>query len=241
MKRLLYCVLDPEKFQENEPIIGVGAQPIIFLNGSNLCAAVSDFENSQTSFDVSSMITYHNVIETLFKQVAIIPFRFKTLLNSEEELFKMLEEHESHYTKLLSRLDGVVEIGIRFVHAKPVKENVTLNNDSSKQYYNCSNPGTSYLASRRSFYSSASWIEQQKKEFSELCVNRFNGLFVDMKSEAARLPEIQNRKDLMLVSIYFLVKKDMVQKFRANFQEFRTLAPGKTLLSGPWPPYNFVA
>ena len=240
MKQLVYCVMDPKKFQEDESIVGVGSQRIIFLNGSDLCAAVSNFDNSETSFDVTSMITYHNVIETLFERLAIIPFRFRTLLNNKEEVLAMLETKNHDYKQLLLKLDGVIEIGIRLVSAKPAKDNTPQKNCLFKRPFKDSNPGTSYLANRKAFYSTASWIEDQKKEFSELCVNQFKGLFVDLKSEAARLPEIRNRRDLMMISIYFLVKKDLLQRFRYKFQELRSVTPGKMLLSGPWPPYNFV-
>jgi hypothetical protein len=240
MKRLLYCILNSTNIPEDGPLIGVGDQRIVFLSGSGLFAAVSRFDGLETPFDVNSMITYHRVIETLFSQTAIIPFRFKTFLNSEEEILTMLKDKDAHYKKLLSTLDGVVELGIRLVIAKPVRDNNPLNNFVFTPPANSLNPGISYLKSRKAFYSTESWIQDQAKEFSDLCVSQFEGLFIKLKSEATSLPEIQNRKNLSLISIYFLVKKDLIQEFTVKFREIRSLVTGRMLLSGPWPPYNFV-
>jgi hypothetical protein len=240
MKRLLYCILNSTNILEDGPLIGVGDQRIVFLNGSGLFAAVSRFDGLETPFDVNSMITYHKVIETLFRQTAIIPFRFKTFLNSEEEILTMLKDKDAHYKKLLSTLDGVVELGIRLVIAKPVHDNNPLHTCVFTPPADSLNPGMLYLKSRKAFYSTASWIQDQTKEFSDLCVSRFEGLFIKLKSEATSLPEIQNRKNLSLISIYFLVKKDLIQEFTIKFREIRSLVTGRMLLSGPWPPYNFV-
>ncbi len=240
MKWLLYCVLNSTNIVEEAPLVGVGEQRIVFLSCSGLFAAVSRFDGLETPFDVNSMITYHRVIETLFNRTAIIPFRFKTLLNSEEEVLTMLKDKDAHYQKLLSTLDGVVELGIRLVKAKPVQDNNPLNSRVFTPPPNSLNPGISYLKSRKAFYSTAFWIQDQTKEFSDLCVSQFEGLFIKLKSEATALPEIQNRKNLTLISIYFLVKKDLIQEFTLKFREIRALVTGRMLLSGPWPPYNFV-
>ena len=240
MKWLLYCVSNSGDFRQDQPIVGVNDEPVVFLNGLGLLAVVSRFDDSQASFDVNSMITYHKVVESLFERTTIIPFRYKTLLNSREEILGTFREKNAHFKKLLDSLDGAIEIGIRLVKPKPVVDNKSLYDCLNKGSSNGSNPGKTYLESRKAFYSTASWIQDQKKEFCQFCMKQFDGLFVDLKSEAARLPEIQNRKDLALISVYFLVRKNHSQEFRKKFQELKDLDLGKVLLSGPWPPYNFV-
>ena len=42
-----------------------------------------------------------------------------------------------------------------------------------------------------------------------------------------------------MISLNFLIKKDDVAKFQQSFQKTGN-ADVKYLLSGPWPPYNFV-
>ncbi|MGC8658856.1 MAG: GvpL/GvpF family gas vesicle protein [Desulfomonilaceae bacterium] len=239
MTWLLYCVSNSGEFDGAQAVAGVGAQPVLFVDGFGLSAAVSIFDDSRASFDVNSMITYHKVVESLFERATIIPFRYKTLLKNQEEIQNTFRDKHSHFKKLLSTLDGTIELGIRLVKAKPVVDNKRSDNSLTKMFTG-RNPGKAYLESRKAFYSTASWIEDQKKEFCQFCSKQFDGLFVQLKSEAALLPEVQNRKDLALISVYFLVRKNLSNEFRKKFQELKDLNLGKTLLSGPWPPYNFV-
>jgi hypothetical protein len=240
MRRLIYCVLSSTNSERKETIVGINSQPVRFLKFSSLSAAVSSFDDSQKSFDINSMITYHRVIESLFREGAIIPFRFKTLLDSEEEVESLLKEKEDSYKDLLSTLDGVAEMGIRLVKEKPVRSDGSHNNHKSEIPQDVPNPGTSFLKSRRAFYSVAAWSKDQQNEFGDLCARQFQGLFVNFKSEVSPLPEVQNRKGLTMISLYFLVRKDLVHKFRSRFQELKPIISDKIMLSGPWPPYNFV-
>ena len=240
MRQLIYGVLSSINVERKETIVGINAEPIKFLNFSRLSAAVSSFDASQKSFDINSMITYHKVIESLFKEGAIIPFRFKTLLDSEEEVLSALKDKEDHYKDLLSTLDGVAEMGIRLVKEKPVCSDFSQDVQKSVSMADVENPGTSFLKSRRALYSVATWSNDQKDEFCDLCARQFEGLFVNFKSEVSPLPEVQNRKGLTMISVYFLVRKDLVQKFRSRFQELKLIINDKMMLSGPWPPYNFV-
>ena len=240
MRQLLYCVLNSNNMEGDLHIVGVGDKPIELLCDSGLCAVISCVEGMDMPFNVNSMITYHQVIENFFERRAIIPFRFKTLFNDEKEVVAMLEQNKDNYTKLLSKLDGMVEMGIRLVKAKPLNVDSPQLDTEFSGTSDVSNPGMSYLKKRWALYSSESWIQDQKKEFSEKCSKELDGLFANFKSEASRLPEVQNNKNLILISLYFLVKKDLIQEFRVKFRTLKCLITGKMLLTGPWPPYNFV-
>jgi hypothetical protein len=240
MRQLLYCVLNSNNMERDLPIVGVGDKPIEFLCESGLCAAISAVQGPEIPFDIDSMITYHQVIENFFERRAIIPFRFKTFLNDPKDVVAMLEQNSDKYTKLLSKLDGMVEMGIRLVRSKPLNVDSSQLDNEFSGGSDGSNPGMSYLKKRWALYSSESWIQDQKNEFSEKCSKEFDGLFANFKSEASRLPEVQNNKNLILISLYFLVKKDLIQEFRVKFRSLNFLITGKMLLTGPWPPYNFV-
>jgi hypothetical protein len=43
-----------------------------------------------------------------------------------------------------------------------------------------------------------------------------------------------------LLSLYFLVPGSAVESFRQAFRHLSATEPARLLLSGPWPPYNFV-
>ena len=49
------------------------------------------------------------------------------------------------------------------------------------------------------------------------------------------------RADQGFSSLYFLVKRGAVESFRQAFRRIERAESARLLLSGPWPPYNFVA
>jgi hypothetical protein len=74
----------------------------------------------------------------------------------------------------------------------------------------------------------------------ERCREVFDGLFVKCKSE---YPSFRNYRSVTrdsILSIYFLIPRSLVETFCRVFKQFRLEEPAKLLLSGPWPPYNFV-
>ena len=68
----------------------------------------------------------------------------------------------------------------------------------------------------------------------ERCREAFAGLFVKCRAEcpSSRTPD---------VALYFLVKRGAVEPVRLAFRRLERGEPARLLLSGPWPPYNFVA
>ena len=119
----------------------------------------------------------------------------------------MLEQNNDNYTKLLSTLDGMVEMGIRLVKAKLLNVDSPQIDTEFSEASGVSNPGMSYLKKRWALYSSESWIQDQKKEFSEKCSKEFDGLFENFKSEASRLPEVQNKEPDLDLAIFSCQKR----------------------------------
>ena len=46
--------------------------------------------------------------------------------------------------------------------------------------------------------------------------------------------------DGRLLSLFFLVRRENVERFREAFGQLQQETSAKMLLTGPWPPYNFV-
>src|SRR5437868_1632434 len=55
-------------------------------------------------------LAFHQVLESIFKQVALVLFRFPTLLNSGTELEEHLKAHATQYKEELQRFKHLVEM-----------------------------------------------------------------------------------------------------------------------------------
>jgi hypothetical protein len=100
---------------------------------------------------------------------------------------------------------------------------------------NASRPGTGYLLARQRRYA----VQDDCKDvFARLTLriqNALTGLFV--KSVAEQHATRQGG----LWSLYFLVRRNDSDRFRTAFAGLQGSLGEKLLLTGPWPPYNFVS
>jgi len=96
-----------------------------------------------------------------------------------------------------------------------------------------SRPGLAYLLARKAHYTQEDRWTQEYRQAADRCLAQFSGLFTKARTEgpSPRLP---------LLSLYFLVPHRAVASFRQAFRHLAAAEPARLLLSGPWPPYNFV-
>ncbi len=90
-----------------------------------------------------------------------------------------------------------------------------------------------YLTARKAHYAHQDHWTTEYRQAADRCQAQFAGLSVKCKTEApsARLP---------LLSLYFLLPRPAVESFRQAFRQLTETESARLLLSGPWPPYNFV-
>jgi hypothetical protein len=102
------------------------------------------------------------------------------------------------------------------------------------------NPGGAYLAARKAHYAQQEKFNKQAKEVIEQYCAAFSGLFVKCETEFPSVFNPQSAIRNPVLSLYFLVQREHVERFQQVFREIKVQESPKLLLSGPWPPYNFV-
>src|SRR5215471_16149085 len=98
---LPYCITD-SAFMGHLPQSGVRQGKIESLNEGRLCCFYSQIEQL-TGISKEDALAVYGVVNHIFKQTAVIPVRFPTLL-PHEELRAFLRKHEAPYTAALARL-----------------------------------------------------------------------------------------------------------------------------------------
>jgi hypothetical protein len=76
-----------------------------------LCTEIND--NSMTEATRESMSRYTTVLCEVIKSTSIIPLRFGTMFNKEEEIFRVLRREKKSYLKLLKHLDNKIEVELK--------------------------------------------------------------------------------------------------------------------------------
>jgi hypothetical protein len=261
MKYLLYCIfrnpgdtvsgstMKPDGCRP-EPVAGVGGRPVFLISCKGLGAVVSEtplFCGNETrsllSPDISRILEYEKVVESFHNDSTVIPMRYGSLFENESRIVQHLEERREQYEAMLRELDNCVEMGIRVLI--PSLEGGNGEKESPVTRFaildsNTPDSGLRYLKNRMACYARQEQLAEKNRSVIEQCRTAFSGLYVQCRSEDTSAALYQRMLCKPLVSMYFLVPRTQLEPFRSAFRQLCSTRSAKLLLSGPWPPYNFV-
>jgi hypothetical protein len=120
MAVLPYCVI-LAAVKTTKPSVGVNSERVEFLKVETLRIFYSDFDDSALAPEVfrQSALEFHRVIASIFRQTAVVPFRFPNLLKSREELEVHLRTNLERYKSFLEKTRNSVQIEIALSSIKP--------------------------------------------------------------------------------------------------------------------------
>jgi hypothetical protein len=194
--------------------------------------------------DIPRVRAYERVVLSYHRRGAVVPMRYGCVVEQESQAIQLLEEHGPYYEALLQELDGCVEMGLRvLLPPKPWAAVIPGGPAGGREVAGPCPPapaatpdrlGLTYLTARKAHYASQDHWTTEYRQAAQRCRDQFTGLYVKCVTEAPspRLP---------LLSLFFLVPRPAVESFRLAFRQLTKSEPARLLLSGPWPPYNFVA
>lgn len=243
MRLLLYCVFDDPGRMKPEDLPGVSGQEVFLVSKDRLSAAVSCIDRTDAIPNVSTIMAYERVVESFHRDFSVIPMRYGCLFEGESQVIRFLGERSEKLSSLLGEIRGSVEMGIRVIF-----ENVEpglMNTDASDSrapspFSHCPDSGRDYLAARKAHYSQEEHSIKEYEGVIKICRDAFYGLYTKVKTEVPLLRLTRFPFRISLPSIYFLVPRGLLEDFRRVFHRLDLDGSAKLLLSGPWPPYNFV-
>lgn len=240
MSYLVYCIVSGRRRPALPSLTGVRHQTIWLLECDGLCAAVSDsgadieaeiaetkIANPITALRLQHLVAYAKAVEAFNRVETVVPMRYGCRFKSVTEVRAWLRERAGQFHALLARLDGCVEMGVRalLVGATGLRDDGLIWAPVA-----ASSKGAAYLAARRSQLAITERAERTAQTIREALSNRFRESIAEARGTGA----------IPMASLYFLVERGALGGFRAAFG--RIGATDATLmLTGPWPPYNFVA
>lgn len=224
MAWLVYCIMKDAAFGAG-PITGVNGKEVSFVAAHGLCAAVSEMSSPEGAPPVSELLAYGKVVEDLHRLQAVVPMRFGCVLEGVPDVRRLLNERKRQYESLLEELKGRVEMGIRVLlpepEEKPRREERPRN-------------GRGYLALRKAHYRGMEETSRDHEMLLSRHIDAFSGLYDRCRTAA------EAKGGSVVLSLYFLVPEGKVDRFTESFRRLADGGSPRTLISGPWPPYNFV-
>jgi hypothetical protein len=209
---LAYCVAEHQT-QFSSLGTGVEGAPVRWIDVGRLRCFVSDFAAQMPYAPVPEMVrAFNQVLQRIFAQAVIIPFRFPTIVESEDTLRQFVESRAAEYSGALERLRNKVQMDVRIIFK--ARENV--NSSSSKS-------GREYLEGRRGGYQQAQSVMDEFRRVSNSLAEEW----------------IQ-RDTPSGIRSFALVDRSSLAVFLERIGSVVTPADVSARITGPWPPSEFV-
>ncbi len=238
MKFLLYGIIKQKPAPDDLLLLnGVENKPVIVIGQQDLLVVCSEVTSAAHAPDVTILKEYGMVIEAFHKKDTIIPMRYGCLFDNSEQIHLHLTENKKRYTTLLEELEGCVEMGIRFI-TETEKE---LTN-KTPSYYKPTEPctGRDYLMMKRKSYEQQIRMSEANRDLINRCNSSLAGYYKKCKNDTLDPAGVSLTDNPPLLSLYFLTPKSLLEGFISAFMAFSEKESLRSLLSGPWPPYNFA-
>ena len=224
---------------------GMKGRAVSFVAGHGLCAAVSELDVEEDAPPVSELLVYSRVVEELHRRQAVVPMRYGCFLNGIKAIRNTLKERRRQYETLLVQLEGHVEMGIRILLPEkgwhPRQEETMKGRDALSPAGTTAQPkdeqavdGRVYLALRKAHYQMQQETLESRRALKDRYIQAFAGLYAGHRTET------DTKNGAVILSLYFLTPESKVNRFRETFGQVAENGDARAMLSGPWPPYNFV-
>ena len=213
MSTLVYCITEAGRGMV-VPQFGIDNLPLQTVECDGLQCIASDVPGDRVPALSSkdSVLVFHRVLQELFAQGAIIPFRFPTLIEDEAQLGAFLHEHAAEYHDSLKRLRDMVQMEIRLSH-------MLKDNSSPREQ----RTGADYLRGKQKQETALRRAADQIRSAAETTVQ-----------------EWQERGSAETKRLFALIPRSAVDLFRTKLAGVVIEPEVKARASGPWPATEFL-
>ena len=206
-----YCILRLDPEQEWTVFPGVAERPVFPVREARLVMLVSRLEGPFRA-DAHSIIQHGRVVHRVFEQHTVLPFRFGTTFQSEQQVRQVLLANRDEFLDAMNRLRGKVEMHVKLLFAA----------NGAGAAANAAQPPNS----------------PPEPELARQATRRLAGMFRPLEEQVSVRP-LQNGDTL--VDFAHLIEGTRLADYqRIHASAAGRMKDCRLLLSGPWPPYHFL-
>lgn len=193
-------------------------------------------------------LQHEKVIEEIMKQGTVIPFKFGTIFQSDQNLENMLRDNEGNFRDIITDLEGRDEWGIK-VYCDIKKFKLALEKEDEKireieQEITSTSKGKAYFLEKKKQEILNKVLDEKISECTQDTFNRLRTSSADAKINKLLPQEVTQKEGKMVLNAAFLIEKNRIREFDDILKYLRGEHGRKGLefdWTGPWPPYNFCS
>lgn len=231
-----YCITEQKAFQgtlrARRPFLipnlkGINNSPVFGYPSGDFAVVVTDHV-ATGPLDQKAILDHARVVGDCFRQGTVLPFRFGTVFNSDDELRRAVRVNRKAFLDSVSHLRGKSEM-----HLKLVLKDDALN-EAMIDIELPNTAGGEYLTKLRE---QAGRVRERQTRARAISV-QVHKLFNPLQAEIS-CKKIDSGG--MLIDIAHLIENKAVEKYQNRFSMATRQFKGcEVALSGPWPPYHFL-
>jgi hypothetical protein len=214
MPLLPYCVFSTG-LALPQIVTGVQESPVLHLDEAGLSVLYSEINALPTDPGelAQAAMSFQSTVQQAFGAGIVIAFRFPTQLANADELRSHLREHAERYKTALMQLNGMAQMEVRLTQLAGASTTPTTSPAS----------GTEYLKARQAQSQGlTSAIEALKQ------------------GVGTTVHEWRTRDAGGVTRLYALIPHDKAAEFKREMGFVRLAGGMRAVISGPWPPSEFL-
>ena len=222
-------------------IKGISGADLYSVKLDEISAVVCDINKIEVVADKENAIEYAEVIENIWKQFTLIPMRFGSILDSKDAISNMLSKNYSEFKDNLLKVENKCEFGLKVFcdSEKIIAELKENSNNEIGLTPSIENENTNSVF--------RNYIDKKLKEhrFEEFLLSLVDTVINEITKQLENLNAINKFKKMSsatnIVDAYILIEKENKNELLKMVKHFQNQYPSLNfILTGPWPPYNFV-
>lgn len=241
-------------------VAGVGGGPVRAVRADGLVAIVGDVAAEEFGAGAlrrnledldwleRTARAHHGVIEAAAEAGPVVPMQLATVCTSDAAVAATLRERAADLREALGRAAAGQEWGVKAYQDdeppvasrddRPGKEGASGASGSSGP----PGPGAAYLLRRRAQLTAQRDARELALASAQAVHDSLTGLALSSRLYPPQSPDLTGRKQRMVLNAAYLVADGRASEFAAAVEDLAGRHPAvRLVLTGPWPPYSFVA
>jgi len=248
MGKLIYAILSGKPGSEMLKALfagmkkGIAETELAVVSSGQISAVVSDIVKADLVANQANAITFADVIEILAQQYTLLPMRFGSVMESADSVSMMLERNYEEIQKNLQKVENKVEYGLKiFCNSEKLREQIKPK--SEELILSPGKPDSE--TSNHSIY--RDYVNNKLKEhrLEELLLAYIDSVIAQITEKINQLSAVLKFKKIVtettIIDAVFLLDKEQENNLIQAIDDFKNQFNALNfVLTGPWPPYNFV-
>ena len=236
--KCIYAILDSGE-KSDLGLEGLNGSSVYTIAYKDISAAVSDVEKGFMKVSEGKALAYEKIVEDIMIRYDLLPMRFGTLVKNDGEVIGLLQKYYDGFVANLARVKRKLEYGLKILWTaeKHILEKSAINEGEDSNVFDQlrgNSPSRKYLTEKFKEYRSEKALLKEAERIIE-----------DIHKPLQELSSLSKSRKVSSEKIFFdatyLVEKEKKDAFVERFKKLNGMHRDvKCLLTGPWPPYNFI-